>query len=97
MQLREECSQIMNERRIKYGRQYEEPTGTATLTQGYHLPCSYVIHTVGPIVYGELNNALRQDLRNCYENEKTPEFPMERIIFNVYKDVDREYYEEHFA
>jgi O-acetyl-ADP-ribose deacetylase (regulator of RNase III) len=68
MQLREECHQIMSGRRMKYGRKYEEPTGTATLTKGYNLPCDYVIHTVGPIVYGSLNDALCQDLRNCYEN-----------------------------
>ena len=68
MQLREECAHIMSGRRMKYGRKYEEPTGTATLTKGYNLPCDHVIHTVGPIVYGTLNDALCQDLRNCYEN-----------------------------
>ena len=68
MQLREECNHIMQNRRMKYGRRYEEPTGTATLTAGYNLPCDHVIHTVGPIVYGELNEMLCQDLRNCYEN-----------------------------
>lgn len=68
MQLREECSHIMSRRRMKYGRNYEEPTGTATLTSGYNLPCNYVIHTVGPIVYGRLNDKLCQDLQSCYEN-----------------------------
>lgn len=68
MQLRAECSRIMNQRRIRYGRQYEEPTGTATLTGAYNLPCDYVIHTVGPIVYGALNDSHRRGLRNCYEN-----------------------------
>lgn len=68
MQLREECSHIMSRRRLKYGRNYEEPTGTATLTKAYNLPCEYVIHTVGPIVYGGLNDTLCQDLQNCYEN-----------------------------
>lgn len=68
MQLREECSHIMSRRRMKYGRNYEEPTGTATLTSAYNLPCEYVIHTVGPIVYGRLNDKLCQDLQNCYEN-----------------------------
>ncbi len=68
MQLRDECSKIMNHRRMQYGRGYEEPTGTATLTKAYNLPCDHVIHTVGPIVYGGLNDALCQDLHNCYEN-----------------------------
>ena len=68
MQLREECSQIMNHRRMRYGRNYEEPTGTATLTSAYNLPCEHVIHTVGPIVYDRLNDKLCLDLQNCYEN-----------------------------
>lgn len=68
MQLREECNHIMSQRRIRYGRNYEEPTGTATLTSAYNLPCEHVIHTVGPIVYDRLNDKLCQDLQNCYEN-----------------------------
>jgi len=135
MQLREECSHIMTNRRMRYGRRYEEPTGTATLTAAYNLPCDHVIHTVGPIVYGGLNEALCRDLRNCYENVlrcclengitsvafcciSTGEFhfpndraakiavetvtavmethgnAIERVIFNVFKDSDREIYEE---
>ncbi|AGL14583.1 protein-ADP-ribose hydrolase [Actinoplanes sp. N902-109] len=27
-----------------------EPTGTAKITRGYHLPARYVLHTVGPVV-----------------------------------------------
>ena len=68
MQLREECSRIMSRRCAEFGNNYEEPTGTATLTEGYNLPCDYVIHTVGPIVYNGINEALCQDLKNCYEN-----------------------------
>lgn len=68
MQLRNKCHHIMANRRMQYGKEYAEPTGTATLTKAYNLPCDYVIHTVGPIVYGELNDSLREDLRSCYEN-----------------------------
>ena len=42
--------------------------GGAVITKGYNLPAEYVIHTVGPIVYYEVTDALRQDLKNCYEN-----------------------------
>ena len=68
IQLREECDQYMNRRKIQYGSRYEEPTGRAVLTKGYNLPAEYVIHTVGPIVGGTLNNIHRQDLHDCYEN-----------------------------
>lgn len=68
IQLREECDQYMNRRKIQYGSRYEEPTGRAVLTKGYNLPAEYVIHTVGPIVSGTLNNIHRQNLHNCYEN-----------------------------
>lgn len=68
MQLRAQCSHIMNSRRMKYGKKYEEPTGTATLTPGCSLPCDYVIHTVGPIVYDRLDETHCRDLQNCYES-----------------------------
>lgn len=135
VQLREECSHYMNRRKMQYGSQYEEPTGQAVLTKGYNLPAQYVIHTVGPIVGRGLNDAHRQDLRNCYGNVlkccveheirsvafcciSTGEFhfpnaeaagiavetvtaflkkyasDFDRIIFNVFKDVDKVLYEE---
>lgn len=134
IQLRIECNHIMYERRIQHGKDYEEPVGTATLTKGYNLPCDYVIHTVGPICYGGLNDALCRDLQHCYEsvlkccldnniksvafccistgefhfpNDRAAEIAwetvssfleankdsMERVIFNVFQDNDRELYE----
>ena len=138
IELREACSHYMNRKRMQYGRRYEEPTGQAVLTEGYNLPAEYVIHTVGPIVGGDLNQRLRNDLRNCYQNvlkccvehkirsvafccistgefhfpndeaakiavetvteflnEHTEEF--DRVVFNVFKDVDRELYEEELS
>lgn len=137
VELRAECSHQMNQKRIRYGRNYEEPTGQAMLTKGYNLPADHVIHTVGPIVYYEVTDALRQDLKNCYENVlrcclehqirsvvfcciSTGEFhfpnkeaaeiavdtvkrflekhgdAFDRVIFNVFKDMDLEYYMRQF-
>ena len=135
IELREACSQYMEHRKVQYGKEYEEPTGRAVLTEGYNLPAEYVIHTVGPIVYGSLTKKLKEDLRNCYKNIlkccvehgirsvafcciSTGEFhfpndeaariavaevrkylekhqeDFDRVIFNVFKDVDRELYED---
>lgn len=135
IELREACSQYMEHRKVQYGKEYEEPTGRAVLTEGYNLPAEYVIHTVGPIVYGNLTEKLKENLRNCYKNIlkccvehgirsvafcciSTGEFhfpndeaariavaevrkylekhqqDFDRVIFNVFKDVDRELYED---
>ncbi len=63
MQLREECAHIMHEQG------HEEPTGKAKITHGYNLPAKWVIHTVGPIVYGDYPT--EKDchlLADCYHN-----------------------------
>lgn len=135
MELREACNHYMNQQRDRYGKQYEEPTGRAMITRGYNLPAKNVIHTVGPIVAWRLDQALREDLKNCYKNVlacamehqvrsvafcciSTGEFhfpndeaaeiavetvcdtlevyghKFDRIIFNVFKEIDRQYYEK---
>lgn len=134
IELREACSHYMSQKKIQYGSRYEEPTGQAVLTEGYNLPAEHVIHTVGPIVPGRLNQKLREDLHNCYQNVlkccidhgirsvafcciSTGEFhfpneeaakiavktvaeflncypsDFDRVIFNVFKDLDKSLYE----
>lgn len=45
------------------------PTGEARITNGYNLPCDYIIHTVSPI-FSILKNIkdIEEDLINCYKN-----------------------------
>lgn len=62
VQLRLECAQLMK----KQG--FDEPTGTAKITKAYHLPCKYVIHTVGPIVDGRLTSQHCEELAACYQS-----------------------------
>lgn len=128
IELRLECAEIMK----KQG--YEEPTGQAKITNAYNLPCKYVIHTVGPIVGGILNQRHCELLKSCYissiqlaeknklesiafccistgefhfPNEKAAEIAVntvkefmknakhiKKVIFNVFKEQDREIYEK---
>ena len=135
IQLRAECSRQMNELRIRYGKDYEQPTAVPMLTDAYNLPAKKVIHIVGPIVQYELTTALEKELVDCYRNTldicrdnglKSVAFccistgvfhfpnkraaeiavdtvvkwlsehdgQMERVIFNVFKDDDRDIYKE---
>lgn len=135
IQLRAECNEKMNRLRVRYGRNYEQPTALPMLTDAYNLPAQKIIHIVGPIVQGRLTPAAEKDLADCYRNTLDMcaenglksvafccistgvfHFPnkraaeiavrtvsdwlfehpgkMERVIFNVFKDEDREYYEE---
>lgn len=66
---------------VKQG--FEEPTGRAKITPAFNLPCRYVIHTVGPIVYGKLNEKHEELLRSCYLSclEKAEENELESIAF----------------
>ena len=59
--LRQECAEIMKN-------QGEEPTGRAKITKAYNLPCKYILHTVGPIVYGELTKQHERGLADCYRS-----------------------------
>ncbi|MFI3171685.1 MAG: protein-ADP-ribose hydrolase [Eubacteriales bacterium] len=60
IQLREECNQLMQQQG------HREQTGIAKITPAYNLPSNYVLHTVGPIIYGELTEKDCELLRSCY-------------------------------
>lgn len=62
IELRLECSRIMEKQKT------EEPAGRAKITKGYQLPGRYVIHTVGPIVYGEVTERDCELLAGCYRS-----------------------------
>ena len=129
MQLRYACHQIME----KQGK--KEETGKAKITKGYNLPCRYILHTVGPIIYYKVTNKEKEQLASCYRScleladayhlesiafccISTGEFhfPKElaakiaietvkeylkketnikKVIFNVFKDEDRDIYQRY--
>lgn len=61
-QLRMECARIMA------GQRKEEATGKAKITKAYNLPCRYVLHTVGPIIYGTVTKTDCELLAGCYRS-----------------------------
>ena len=127
VQLRLECAGIME----RQG--HEEETGHAKITKAYNLPCRFVLHTVGPMIYGSVSEADRELLADCYRsclelaagsglcsvafccistgefhfpNELAAQIAIQtvtdwqrqhsnqmEVIFNVFKDSDREIYE----
>lgn len=60
IQLRLACDALMAEQG------YDEPTGRAKITPAFNLPCRYVLHTVGPIVSGQLTDVHCRQLADCY-------------------------------
>ncbi len=62
VELREKCYEIMQQQGS------EERTGSAKITPAYNLPSKYVIHTVGPIVYGPLTEREKTQLASCYNS-----------------------------
>ena len=126
--------QIRNDLNIIMQKQgHSEPNGNAKITNAYNLPSKYVIHTVGPCIYGELTQKDKQELASCYASSlniakemnlhsiafcciSTGEFMFPndiacdiavdtvknwlkenkydiKVVFNVFKDVDRSLYE----
>ncbi len=60
VQLRLACNDIMD------NQGHSEPTGCAKITSAYNLPSKYILHTVGPIITGELTDNDKDLLANCY-------------------------------
>ncbi len=128
IQLRAACAELMS----KQG--HEEETGKAKITPAYNLPCNYVLHTIGPIICGQLTEKDKEQLASCYRsclelaeqngiksiafccistgefhfpNEKAAEIAVQtvkeyrrqthskiEVIFNVFKDMDYEIYQD---
>lgn len=62
VQLRLACAELMR----KQG--HEAETGRAKITPAYNLPCRYVLHTVGPIIQGQVRQQDRDLLASCYRS-----------------------------
>jgi len=62
LQLRLACAELM------YKQGHEEETGRAKITSAYNLPCKYVIHTVGPIINGNVTQNDKKLLASCYRS-----------------------------
>lgn len=79
IELREACYDYMSSK----PEGYEEPTGQAMITPGYHLPAKYVVHTVGPIVRGRLTKIHKDLLKSCYTSclETADRYHLESIVF----------------
>ena len=76
VQLRIECARVMSA-------QKEELTGGAKITKAYNLPCHYVLHTVGPVIYGSVTKADRELLASCYRSclELAAEYDLHSVAF----------------
>lgn len=58
LEVRRDLMQIMQGKK--------EENGKAKITRGYNLPASYIIHTVGPQIKGNVTKQDENDLYNCY-------------------------------
>lgn len=130
-QLRLDCDMKMHD----VGR--VDMTADCLITRAYNLPCRYIFHTVGPIVYGDLTEHNCKSLAACYnrcleeadmmhlksiafccistgefgfpndtaaeiavqtvKNYLTGNSTLEKVIFNIFKDIDLKLYSELLA
>ena len=77
VELRLACAELM----ARQG--HPEPTGQAKITPAFNLPCRYVLHTVGPIIYGAVTEKDRALLASCYRAclELAAERNLESVAF----------------
>jgi O-acetyl-ADP-ribose deacetylase (regulator of RNase III) len=87
IELRLECSRIMESsmetEHSMEKQETEEPVGKARITKAYNLPCRYILHTVGPIIYGEVTQKDCDLLSDCYRSclELAAEYQLKSIAF----------------
>ena len=62
VQLRLACAELMKRQ------SHEEKTGNAKITPAFNLPCRYVLHTVGPIINGDLTKRDCKLMSSCYKS-----------------------------
>lgn len=62
IQLRAACAELIR----KQG--HEEEIGTAKITSAFNLPCKYVLHTVGPMIIGNVTKKDKALLASCYRS-----------------------------
>ena len=77
IQLRLACAEIMEQQGSP------EPTGQAKITPAFNLPCRYILHTVGPIVTGQVTEQDCALLASCYRSclELAAEHGLESVAF----------------
>ena len=128
VELRLACEALMEQQG------HPEPIGQAKITPAFNLPCRYVLHTVGPIINGQVTKQDEKLLASCYRsclelaaenglesvafccistgefhfpNELAAEIAVRtvkafmtrqtsvrKVIFNVFKDLDKAIYEK---
>ncbi len=77
IQLRQECFQIMTQQKKP------QPTGEAKITKAYNLPCSYILHTVGPIIAQSVTQKDCDLLAKCYRSclELAVSYQLQSVAF----------------
>ena len=77
VELRLACAELMEQQG------HPEPTGQAKITPAFNLPCRYVLHTVGPIISGQVTKADKELLASCYRSclELAAENGLESVAF----------------